>query len=251
MLENLKNQIENKPKIKRKKEKRRKKNLHGWICFLTQACCALSLVTRKWAQLHAERNWCHSGLPSVPLLFCRNGIGAATSRKAVHLGSRSLCPFVGQSAIGERPMPERAIISYRWGPRFVSLFFSPARPRPSAVAKSSLLSYLACSLTFLPPAFSLSLARTKVAELLLSRSSEKRAFHSDSGKCRLLQLSLQRIWPHLSQCSLSQNCSAAICVSLLSLVSDSHSFGLFLPFLGCFCMLCWFSLCSWRMLAFA
>jgi hypothetical protein len=29
VLENLKNQIENKPKIKRKKEKRRKKNLHG------------------------------------------------------------------------------------------------------------------------------------------------------------------------------------------------------------------------------
>lgn len=77
----------------------------------------------------------------------------------------------------------------------------------------------------------------KVAELLQSRSSENRAFHSHSGKCRLLQLSLQHIWPHRSQCSLCQNCSAAICVSLVSLVSDSHSFGLFLPFLGCFCML--------------
>lgn len=143
---------------------------------MTQACCALGLVvTREWAQLHAERNWCHSGLRLVPLLFCHNGIGAATSRKAVHLGTRSLCPFVGRSAIGERPMPERAIISYRWGPRFVSLFFSLARPpaRPPS-PNSLLLSYLACCLIFLPPVFSLSLslASRKVAELLLSRSSE-------------------------------------------------------------------------------
>ncbi len=75
---------------------------------------------------------------------------------------RSLCPFLGRSAIGERPMPERAIISYRWGPRFVSLLFSPTRP--SAVAKQPIIK-LSCLLPHLPPTRILS---SSLAEKLLN-----------------------------------------------------------------------------------
>lgn len=177
----------------------------------------------------------------TPFFFVTTALELRRAAKQSTPGTRSLCPFVGRSAIGERPMPERAIISYRWGPSFRLPLFSrsPARPpvRPSAVAKQLIIK-VSCLLPHFPPtrihslSHSLSLAekllnsccharqRTvlKVAEPLLSPSSENRAFHSDSGKCRLLQLSLQHI---------CQNCSAAICVSLLSLVSDSHSFGLF------------------------
>ncbi len=193
--------------------------------------------------------------------FCHNGIGAPTSRKAVH--PRNTQPVSFRRTIGDRRAADAWARHYfvPLGPLVSSpSFFWLARP--PAVAKQLIIK-VSCLLPHFPLtrihslSHSLSLAekllnsccharqRTvlKVAEPLLSRSSENRAFHSDSGKCRLLQLSLQHI---------CQNCSAAICVSLLSLVSDSHSFGLFLPFLGCFCTAsCRFSLCTWRMLAFA
>ncbi len=231
----------------------------GEFVFWPKLCYALGLVvTREWAQLHAERNWCHSGLRLVPLLFfLSQRHWSCDEPQSSPPPEHAACVL---SSDDRRSASGRCLSAPLFrtvgAPRFVSLFFLARPPvRPSAVAKQLIIK-VSCLLPHFPPtrihslSHSLSLAekllnsccharqRTvlKVAEPLLSPSSETRAFHSDSGKCRLLQLSLQHI---------CQNCSAAICVSLLSLVSDSHSFGLFLPFLGCFCTAsCRFSLCT-------
>ncbi len=127
---------------------------------MTQACCALGLVTREWAQLHAERNWCHSGLRLVPLLFCHNGTGAATSRKAVHLAACVLSSDDRRSASGRclsAPL-------FRTVGALVSSPFLFSPTRPSAVAIQPIIK-LSCLFPHLPPTRILSLS---LAEKLLN-----------------------------------------------------------------------------------
>jgi hypothetical protein len=154
----------------------------GEFVFWPKLCYALGLVvTREWAQLHAERNWCHSGLRLVPLFFLSQRHWSCNEPQSSPPPEHAACVL---SSDDRRSASGRCLSAPLFrtvgAPRFVSLFFlarPPARPfaRPPS-PNSLLLRYLACCLTFLPPAFilslSLSLASRKVAELLLSRSSE-------------------------------------------------------------------------------